>query len=117
MVERWLEPLGLLHGDTARVALVAGHAATLRGEGRAFTLARLIEAGREVGLVPVAALPKAWRPLLADLAQPLPGFAGLERREGRPLVMGILNVTPDSFSDGGRYLDHRAAVVAGHAAI
>jgi dihydropteroate synthase len=23
--------------------------------------------------------------------------------EGRPLVMGILNVTPDSFSDGGRY--------------
>ncbi|MGB4441043.1 MAG: dihydropteroate synthase, partial [Coriobacteriia bacterium] len=21
----------------------------------------------------------------------------------RPLVMGILNVTPDSFSDGGRY--------------
>ncbi len=24
--------------------------------------------------------------------------------EGRPLVMGILNVTPDSFSDGGRYM-------------
>jgi dihydropteroate synthase len=24
---------------------------------------------------------------------------------GRPLVMGILNVTPDSFSDGGRFLD------------
>ena len=23
----------------------------------------------------------------------------------RPLVMGILNVTPDSFSDGGRYAD------------
>lgn len=23
----------------------------------------------------------------------------------RPLVMGVLNVTPDSFSDGGRYLD------------
>lgn len=28
---------------------------------------------------------------------------------GRPLVMGILNVTPDSFSDGGRYLDPGAA--------
>jgi dihydropteroate synthase len=27
--------------------------------------------------------------------------------------MGILNVTPDSFSDGGRYLDHRAAVERG----
>src|SRR5262245_35086827 len=29
---------------------------------------------------------------------------------GRPLVMGILNVTPDSFSDGGRFLDPQRAV-------
>ncbi|CAH2783190.1 MAG: Dihydropteroate synthase (EC [uncultured Caballeronia sp.] len=28
----------------------------------------------------------------------------------RPLVMGILNVTPDSFSDGGRFLTHDAAL-------
>jgi dihydropteroate synthase len=28
----------------------------------------------------------------------------------RPLVMGVLNVTPDSFSDGGRYLDPAAAI-------
>lgn len=28
----------------------------------------------------------------------------------RPLVMGILNVTPDSFSDGGRYVDVGDAV-------
>lgn len=28
---------------------------------------------------------------------------------GRPLVMGILNVTPDSFSDGGRFLEAGAA--------
>jgi len=27
-----------------------------------------------------------------------------------PLVMGILNVTPDSFSDGGKYLNLRAAI-------
>ncbi|MDQ1374462.1 MAG: dihydropteroate synthase [Actinomycetota bacterium] len=27
----------------------------------------------------------------------------------RPLVMGILNVTPDSFSDGGRWFDRKAA--------
>ena len=27
-----------------------------------------------------------------------------------PVVMGVLNVTPDSFSDGGRYLESRAAV-------
>jgi dihydropteroate synthase len=28
----------------------------------------------------------------------------------RTLVMGVLNITPDSFSDGGRYLDSGAAV-------
>jgi dihydropteroate synthase len=28
----------------------------------------------------------------------------------RPLVMGIVNVTPDSFSDGGRFFDARQAV-------
>jgi dihydropteroate synthase len=31
----------------------------------------------------------------------------------RTLVMGVLNVTPDSFSDGGRYLDPEAAVAHG----
>src|SRR5258706_13826213 len=31
-----------------------------------------------------------------------------------PLVMGVLNVTPDSFSDGGVHFDHRKAV---HAAL
>ncbi len=33
---------------------------------------------------------------------------------GRPLVMGILNVTPDSFSDGGQFLDPAQAIA--HAA-
>lgn len=32
-----------------------------------------------------------------------------------PLVMGILNVTPDSFSDGGSYLSAEAAVAHGFA--
>lgn len=31
----------------------------------------------------------------------------------RPLLMGILNVTPDSFSDGGRFFDAAAAVAQG----
>jgi dihydropteroate synthase len=31
----------------------------------------------------------------------------------RTLVMGILNVTPDSFSDGGQFLDQAAAVAQG----
>lgn len=35
-------------------------------------------------------------------------FAG-----GSPAIMGILNVTPDSFSDGGLFLEHQAAVARG----
>jgi dihydropteroate synthase len=32
----------------------------------------------------------------------------------RPLIMGVVNVTPDSFSDGGRFLDPAAAVAHAH---
>jgi len=31
----------------------------------------------------------------------------------QPLVMGVLNITPDSFSDGGRYLDAGVAIAHG----
>jgi len=37
---------------------------------------------------------------------PLARLLGL----GRPVVMGILNVTPDSFSDGGRFFDPQRAI-------
>ena len=35
----------------------------------------------------------------------------------RTLIMGILNVTPDSFSDGGEYLNGEAAIAHGRALI
>jgi dihydropteroate synthase len=31
-------------------------------------------------------------------------------RLGRPLVMGVLNVTPDSFSDGGQFIEPQTAI-------
>src|SRR6185437_9662400 len=31
----------------------------------------------------------------------------------RPVVMGVLNVTPDSFSDGGRFAHHDTAIEQG----
>ena len=38
-------------------------------------------------------------------------FEGFHRELGSPpFLMGIVNVTPDSFSDGGRYLAHEAAL-------
>jgi len=49
------------------------------------------------------------------LVRPVAGSARGEKKSpdrlarllalGRPIVMGVLNVTPDSFSDGGRFLD------------
>ena len=47
----------------------------------------------------------------------IPCPAGLPRvlaELDRTLVMGVLNVTPDSFSDGGRYLEPQAAIARGH---
>jgi dihydropteroate synthase len=41
-----------------------------------------------------------------------PRLTGLPRQP-RPLVMGVVNVTPDSFSDGGSWLDPAAAVARG----
>ena len=42
-------------------------------------------------------------------------FAGLKL--DRPHLMGVVNVTPDSFSDGGQYLDADAAIAHGKALI
>ena len=50
---------------------------------------------------------------LDRLTAPRPAFAGLAM--DRPHIMGILNVTPDSFSDGGRHSGPARAVAAGRA--
>jgi len=42
---------------------------------------------------------------------PVPG-SGVLRLGERTLVMGVLNITPDSFADGGRFLDPAAAAAA-----
>lgn len=52
--------------------------------------------------------------LLEHLKKPVQQFAGLKIK-GRPRIMGIVNVTPDSFSDGGKYLGLEAAVAHGQA--
>jgi dihydropteroate synthase len=50
-------------------------------------------------------------PISADKSRPLMWRCGrfdLDLR--RPLIMGVVNITPDSFSDGGRFFDPAAAV-------
>lgn len=53
------------------------------------------------------------RPQPTRFRLPLPRGRELRLEAGRPLLLGIVNITPDSFSDGGRYLEPEAAVEHG----
>lgn len=99
------EPLGLITGPAAADAVLAGHAAWLVGGPVAFTLLR--QGGR---IHPIAdASPAA----LAALTRAIPDWAGLPHGS----VMGVLNITPDSFSDGGSFADPGGAIAAGLAMV
>lgn len=98
-----IEPHGLLDGPAAQEAIREGLALPLQGGPFAFTGLR--DAGG-------AALPLAAAP--AVLTAPPPAFAGILRHHFRPLVMGIVNCTPDSFSGDGRGA-HDAAIALGQA--
>jgi dihydropteroate synthase len=104
-----IEPLGLLHGVAAAEAVVAGHAAWLAGGPVAFALGRVSGDGR---IRLARELPAE---AVARIAAAPPPWAGLPT--GRPLVMGVLNVTPDSFSDGGLNVAADIAIAAGRAMV
>jgi dihydropteroate synthase len=57
-------------------------------------------------------MPKALMSTRAMFDVPLPGGRTMRLGE-RTLVMGILNITPDSFSDGGVHMDVSRAIEAG----
>lgn len=97
---RYLRPIAMT--DAARPAA----ALTLAGGWCWFDRVEVLERGRPAELVPVGALPAEE---LALLTAARPGFGGLAM--DRPQIMGILNVTPDSFSDGGLFLRPEAAVM------
>ncbi|MEL6480497.1 MAG: dihydropteroate synthase [Pseudomonadota bacterium] len=76
----------------------------------------VIERGRAPEILPIeaaAALPghDAAIGRLCGARPALPGLQVMDLR--RPAVMGIVNVTPDSFSDGGLYADAERAVAHG----
>ncbi|WP_431854195.1 dihydropteroate synthase [Azospirillum sp.] len=113
-----LRPVGLL----PVAAWAKGAAVPLAGGRFAFTMAEL--AVRQPGRIEKAFAPlseiMAWgwersRAVaesldrrLGALTRARPPFAGLSL--DRPQIMGIVNVTPDSFSDGGDFFDHTAAL-------
>jgi dihydropteroate synthase len=114
-----LRPEGLLSGGPAQAALAAGVALPLAGGPLAFALAEIVAEGRRE-ILPVSEL-AGWAvanglsgPLQAGLARltgPRAPFAGLAL--DRPRIMGIVNATPDSFSDGGDHAESQAAIEHG----
>jgi dihydropteroate synthase len=119
MSKLYVRPVGLLYGATAESAVAEGAALRLAGGPIAFTLAELIEGvpGKTRARVFAArALAASDDPdlkaLFARITTERAPFAGLGL--DRPILMGIVNVTPDSFSDGGLY-DSKEAAIA-HAA-
>ncbi len=126
----WLRPLGLLYGRTAAEAVAAGLARPLAAPGLAFSLVAAIGLGsdrRPASVTAPIAEFEGWlagagarfadraRDRLALLSAPRPSWAGFPL--DHPLVMGVLNVTPDSFSDGGRWFDAERAIAQGRALV
>jgi len=129
----WVRPLGLFSGEAGSAAAADGAALPLAGQGSApglvFSeveiLVRLPHGGVAGTVVTVAGLDAAAMrdvpfPLgrrieeqLDALTRPRAAWAGFEL--DRPLLMGIVNVTPDSFSDGGDFLSAESAIAQGSA--
>lgn len=124
----WLRPMGILSGSAGAAAVAEGMALPLAGAELAFPLVEILgrqpDGGVATALAPLAAL-EPWArgrgaavavrmaELLAALSAPRPPWAGLPL--DRPLIMGIVNVTPDSFSDGGQFLAPERAIAHGRA--
>jgi dihydropteroate synthase len=70
-----------------------------------FDRIEVLSRGASAEIIPASKVPQS---VLHAIASPRADIAGLSM--AAPQVMGILNVTPDSFSDGGRYIEPASAL-------
>jgi len=80
-------------------------AMTLAGTQSWFTHVEHFVRGRSSAILPAHDTPQEWRDAVRA---PRASIAGLDM--SKPVIMGILNVTPDSFSDGGRHNSPKLAL-------
>ena len=73
-------------------------AISLAGTSCWFTHVEHLNRSSAARIMPAQDAPQAWRERVSQVRPPI---AGLDFSQ--PVIMGILNVTPDSFSDGGRF--------------
>jgi dihydropteroate synthase len=122
-----LRPLGMISGPAAQDAVEAGRAWWLAGGPIAFLTAELFLDGADGVHVVAASIGEieSWAVAEGDavavavaaaldgITPPRPPFCGLFL--DRPIIMGVVNVTPDSFHDGGVFADPSAAIAQGEA--
>lgn len=105
-MKRYFRPIA--QTDAARPA----GALTLAGGWCWFTEVEVLTRAGSEGLIAASDLPPE---VIARLCTPRAPMAGLGFE--RPTIMGILNVTPDSFSDGGRFDAPEAALARARALV
>ena len=113
MQRTYLRPLGLAYGPDAIRAVEQGRAGRLGGSGWiSFNAAEVItRTGEGISRDVVDYGDLHHDAALAAIEVRREAVAGLELE--RPLIMGIVNVTPDSFSDGGLAADTKSAIAHG----
>ena len=120
MLDVYLKPGGLVWGRAATDALASGVAGQIGAGPVAFSMVEVI--GRRNGVVSrrwhscrdvKKSADKAVQQLLQSIEKPRAALCGIAL--DAPVVMGIINVTPDSFSDGGACFDIDQAVSHGQA--
>ncbi|GBD44675.1 Dihydropteroate synthase [bacterium HR40] len=112
-----LEPLAWHWGAESARLVASGHALPLLGGRFACSLfaAVTVEEGEFGWRTPLTAREVAADPAFASALARL--MAARPAPFDRPRIMAILNVTPDSFSDGGRFAPLPAAIAAARAFI
>jgi dihydropteroate synthase len=106
-MKTYFRPLGLVYGTVARALIAGGRAGALGGMAHVgFTLVEVIERS---GARTIATYEDVkHQDALRQVCAVRPAFGGIGMDATR--IMGIVNVTPDSFSDGGNLSDDAAAI-------
>jgi dihydropteroate synthase len=113
MTQTYLRPLALVFGADARSMIAEGMAGALGGMPHiGFTSAeKITREGKDTNRT-IHTFADIKNHLLTDeIMRPRAALARLALDQTR--IMGIVNVTPDSFSDGGQYGEAQAAIAHG----
>ena len=120
--EVYLRPCGFLDGQAANDGVASGHAGLIGQGWAAFSLVEVVAHAPNAGPSQTSRSTHSYQDIkaskdgaivqaLAQIEAPRSDVAGLAM--DRVQLMGIVNVTPDSFSDGGAFLASHSAIAHG----